>query len=174
MGIRSPPMTQAPSIPASTTAPLHLSADSITYSTDNIGPTYYLRAVYLTVVCSCSYRDGSSGSKYDSSELAASTPRFSGVIIFAYKPGGQGGRGAEKHTGGSILFTEIIVKWQKDLTKKFSRSKYLEELQKHQKREKKGEYVDFRSVEFWEKFHGLRRIAEEDAEAPVTAMPDDL
>ncbi|KAI5682938.1 hypothetical protein M9H77_04166 [Catharanthus roseus] len=61
-----------------------------------------------------------------------------------------------------------------DLTEKFFRSKYLEELHKHQKGEKKGEYVDFRSVQFWEKFHEVRRKAEEDGEASGTTMPDDL
>ncbi|KAI5683221.1 hypothetical protein M9H77_04449 [Catharanthus roseus] len=55
------------------------------------------------------------------------------------KTQGQGGRGAGKHTGDSLSFTETIVRWQKDFTKKFPRSKYIEELHKHQKREKKEE-----------------------------------
>ncbi|KAI5667514.1 hypothetical protein M9H77_17367 [Catharanthus roseus] len=52
----------------------------------------------------------------------------------------------------------------KDLTERFSRSKYLEELHKHQKADKKGEY---------EKFHEVRK-AEEDAKASSTPMPDGL
>ncbi|KAI5682699.1 hypothetical protein M9H77_03927 [Catharanthus roseus] len=53
---------------------------------------------------------------------------------------------------------------QKDLTKRFSQSKHLEGLHKHQKEEKKGKY----------KFHEIRRNAEEDAEASGIVMPDDL
>ncbi|KAI5666525.1 hypothetical protein M9H77_16378 [Catharanthus roseus] len=65
------------------------------------------------------------------------------------------GQRARKHTGGSISFTEKIMIWQKDLTERFSWSKYLEELHKHQKREKKGK-------------------AKEDAEESGTPMPNDL
>ncbi|KAI5662973.1 hypothetical protein M9H77_22296 [Catharanthus roseus] len=54
---------------------------------------------------------------------------------------------------------------QKDLTKRHSRSKYIEELHKHQKGEKKGEY---------EKFQEIQRKAEEDAEASSNIVPDDL
>ncbi|KAI5666984.1 hypothetical protein M9H77_16837 [Catharanthus roseus] len=53
----------------------------------------------------------------------------------------------------------------RDLTEKFSRSKYFEELDKHQK----GEYVHFRLAWFWEKFHEVQRMAKEDAEASSTA-----
>ncbi|KAI5654567.1 hypothetical protein M9H77_31754 [Catharanthus roseus] len=53
----------------------------------------------------------------------------------------QGGQGPEKHTDGSISFIEMIVKWQKDLIERFSRSKYLEELHQHQNEKKKGEYI---------------------------------
>ncbi|KAI5657739.1 hypothetical protein M9H77_26532 [Catharanthus roseus] len=50
--------------------------------------------------------------------------------------------GVRKHTGGSISFTEMIMKWQKDLIERFSRNKYLEELHKHQKKgEKKGKSI---------------------------------
>ncbi|KAI5681612.1 hypothetical protein M9H77_02840 [Catharanthus roseus] len=63
---------------------------------------------------------------------------------------------------------------QKDLTERFSCSKYLEELHMHQKGEKKGERVDFRSTQFWKKFHEVRRKAEEDVEVSGTPMPDDL
>ncbi|KAI5663950.1 hypothetical protein M9H77_23273 [Catharanthus roseus] len=76
---------------------------------------------------------------------------------------GQRGWGAEKHKGGSISFTETIVKWQKDLIERFSWSKYLKELHKHQKERRRGK-----------KFHEVRRKAEEDAEASGTPMPDDL
>ncbi|KAI5666829.1 hypothetical protein M9H77_16682 [Catharanthus roseus] len=54
---------------------------------------------------------------------------------------------------------------QKDLTERFSWSKFFEELHKHQKGEKKGKY---------EKFHEVRRKAEKDDEASATAMPDDF
>ncbi|KAI5654258.1 hypothetical protein M9H77_31445 [Catharanthus roseus] len=57
-----------------------------------------------------------------------------------------------------------------DLTERFSRSKYLKELQE----QKKGEYVDFRTRRFWEKFHEVRKKAKQDAEALGTSMPDDL
>ncbi|KAI5669556.1 hypothetical protein M9H77_19409 [Catharanthus roseus] len=65
----------------------------------------------------------------------------------------------------------------RDLTERFSRSKYLEEFHKYQKGEKKGEYVDYHSAEFWislAKFHELQRKAEEDAEVSGIAMLDDL
>ncbi|KAI5649781.1 hypothetical protein M9H77_35786 [Catharanthus roseus] len=68
---------------------------------------------------------------------------------------GQGGRGARKCTDGSISFTETI---QKDLTKRFSQSKYFEELHKHKKGEKKGEYIDYRLTKFWVKFHEFRKM----------------
>ncbi|KAI5658837.1 hypothetical protein M9H77_27630 [Catharanthus roseus] len=48
------------------------------------------------------------------------------------------------------------------------------ELHNYEKGQKKGEYVDFRSARFWEKFHEVCRKAEEDAEASSTAMPDNL
>ncbi|KAI5666370.1 hypothetical protein M9H77_16223 [Catharanthus roseus] len=59
--------------------------------------------------------------------------------------------------------TRLKTRKQKDLTKRFSRSKYFEELHKHQKGKKKGG-----------KFHEVRRKTEEDTEASGTAMPDDL
>ncbi|KAI5664768.1 hypothetical protein M9H77_24091 [Catharanthus roseus] len=127
-------MSQAPPTPTST------SADSITCSTNDIRPTYYLRDVYLTVVCSC-------GVALEMDPLTSD----------------MGGQGFGKHTGGSISCTKMIVKW--DLTKRLSLSKYLEELHKHQKREKKREYVDFCSAEFW---------AEEDDKSSGTAIPHDL
>ncbi|KAI5681782.1 hypothetical protein M9H77_03010 [Catharanthus roseus] len=64
--------------------------------------------------------------------------------------------------------------WQKDLIERFSLSKYLEELHKHQKGEKNVEYADFYSAQFWKKFHEVRKKAEEDAEASSTPMLDDL
>ncbi|KAI5672613.1 hypothetical protein M9H77_12977 [Catharanthus roseus] len=124
-GTPSPLMTQAPPIPASMEALLHLAFTS--QPTPSLTPlmiawpTYYLRIVYLIVVRSCGSRDGSFDSGYGSSGLEASIWRFLRVIIFAYKQ-------------------------QKDLTKRFYRSKYLEELHKHQKGEKKGEYADFYSA----------------------------
>ncbi|KAI5650024.1 hypothetical protein M9H77_36029 [Catharanthus roseus] len=55
----------------------------------------------------------------------------------------------------------VCVLQQKDLTERFTQSKYLEELHKHQKGEKKEEEY-------------VQRKAEEDAEASDTPMPDDL
>ncbi|KAI5671716.1 hypothetical protein M9H77_12080 [Catharanthus roseus] len=52
-----------------------------------------------------------------------------------------------------------------NLIERFSRNKYLEELHKHEKGEKKGEYVDFCSTRFWEKFHKVQMKAEENVEA---------
>ncbi|KAI5656718.1 hypothetical protein M9H77_25511 [Catharanthus roseus] len=57
-----------------------------------------------------------------------------------------GGWGAGKHMGGSFSFTEMIMKW--DLTQRFSKSKYLEELHKHQKGEKKGEDLNSLNILF--------------------------
>ncbi|KAI5649844.1 hypothetical protein M9H77_35849 [Catharanthus roseus] len=70
----------------------------------------------------------------------------------------------------------ICVLPQKDLAKRFSWGKYLEELHKHLKGENE-EYADFRSAQFWlslEKFHEVQRKAEEDAEALGTPMLDDV
>ncbi|KAI5667060.1 hypothetical protein M9H77_16913 [Catharanthus roseus] len=64
--------------------------------------------------------------------------------------------------------------FKKNLTERFSRKKYLEELHKHQKGEKKREYVDFHSTRFWEKFHKIQRKAEEDDVVSVTGMLNDL
>ncbi|KAI5672794.1 hypothetical protein M9H77_13158 [Catharanthus roseus] len=44
---------------------------------------------------------------------------------------GRGGWGVRKHTCSSISFTEHQFKRQVDLTKRFSKSRHLEELHKH-------------------------------------------
>ncbi|KAI5682962.1 hypothetical protein M9H77_04190 [Catharanthus roseus] len=54
---------------------------------------------------------------------------------------------------------------QADLTERFSKSKHLEELHKHQKENKKGQYS---------KFHEARQRPEEKAAAMGAAMPDEL
>ncbi|KAI5649124.1 hypothetical protein M9H77_35129 [Catharanthus roseus] len=51
---------------------------------------------------------------------------------------GTGRTGSREAHGWFHLIHRDVVKWQKDLTKKFSQSKYFEELHKHQKGEKKG------------------------------------
>ncbi|KAI5682135.1 hypothetical protein M9H77_03363 [Catharanthus roseus] len=53
---------------------------------------------------------------------------------------------------------------QADLTERFSKSKHLEELYRHQTRDKKGQYVDTFSEEFWK--------AVEEAAAMGTPIPD--
>ncbi|KAI5677126.1 hypothetical protein M9H77_08076 [Catharanthus roseus] len=76
---------------------------------------------------------------------------------------------AEKHTSGSISFTKQISKkvitvlfflQQADLSERFSKSKYLEELHKNKKWDKTGQY--------------LRQKVEEEAATTGTAMPDEL
>ncbi|KAI5659573.1 hypothetical protein M9H77_28366 [Catharanthus roseus] len=62
---------------------------------------------------------------------------------------------------------------QQNLTERFSQSKHLEELHKHQEGEKKGEYLDFRLSQF-RKLHEVLRKAKEDTEASGTRILDDL
>ncbi|KAI5667812.1 hypothetical protein M9H77_17665 [Catharanthus roseus] len=54
---------------------------------------------------------------------------------------------------------------QTDLIERFSKSRHLEELHKHQTRDKKGQYT---------KFHEARQKAEEEAATTGTPMPHDL
>ncbi|KAI5678718.1 hypothetical protein M9H77_09668 [Catharanthus roseus] len=54
-------------------------------------------------------------------------------------------------------------------TQRFSKSRHLEELHKHQSRDKKGQYVDFHSKEFW-----ARQKAKEEATATGAPLPNDL
>ncbi|KAI5661773.1 hypothetical protein M9H77_21096 [Catharanthus roseus] len=56
--------------------------------------------------------------------------------------GWRGGR-AGKHTSGCISFTDHQLKRQVDLTERFSKSRHLKELHKHQSGDKKGK-GDFR------------------------------
>ncbi|KAI5663266.1 hypothetical protein M9H77_22589 [Catharanthus roseus] len=74
--------------------------------------------------------------------------------------GGGEGEGAGKHTGGSISVREHQLKMirtnQADLSERFSKSRHLEELHKHQSRDKKGQYP---------RFHEARQITEEEAAA---------
>ncbi|KAI5659131.1 hypothetical protein M9H77_27924 [Catharanthus roseus] len=69
----------------------------------------------------------------------------------------------------SLSMTNMRHAWevkQEDLTEKFSKSRHLEELHKHQSRDKKGQYVDFHSEKFWK--------AEEEAAATGIPLLDDL
>ncbi|KAI5675628.1 hypothetical protein M9H77_06578 [Catharanthus roseus] len=59
---------------------------------------------------------------------------------------------------------------QTDLMEWFSKSRHLEELHKHQSGDKKGQYVDFLSEEFWMSFG----YAKEEATAMSILLPDDL
>ncbi|KAI5678459.1 hypothetical protein M9H77_09409 [Catharanthus roseus] len=63
---------------------------------------------------------------------------------------------------------------QADLMERFSKSRHLGELHKHQTGDKKGQYMDFHSEEFWKKFHEARQKAEEEASTTGSPMPDDL
>ncbi|KAI5661701.1 hypothetical protein M9H77_21024 [Catharanthus roseus] len=58
---------------------------------------------------------------------------------------------------------------QADLTERFSKSRHLEELHKHQSGNKKRQYMDFQSKEFL-----ARQKAEKEAATTCTSMPDDL
>ncbi|KAI5666641.1 hypothetical protein M9H77_16494 [Catharanthus roseus] len=78
----------------------------------------------------------------------------------------DGARGERKHTDGSISFIEHQFKRQVDLIERFSKSRYLEDLYKHQTRDKKGQCVDFHSEEFWK--------AEEETAAIDAPIPDDF
>ncbi|KAI5653294.1 hypothetical protein M9H77_30481 [Catharanthus roseus] len=120
----APPMMQDPPI---TSQP---SASKSTQSVPDIGPLAwrsppgdFWELLYLHV-----NQSGSKGPYHTRSEIPQ--PELDSRT---------GMMGIGKHTGDSISFTETIVKWQKDLTERFSRRKYIEELHKHQKGEKKGE-----------------------------------
>ncbi|KAI5675724.1 hypothetical protein M9H77_06674 [Catharanthus roseus] len=54
----------------------------------------------------------------------------------------------ERFTGPYHNWSKVPLE-QANLTKRFSKSKHLEELHKYQKGDKKGQYVDFQSEEFW-------------------------
>ncbi|KAI5649813.1 hypothetical protein M9H77_35818 [Catharanthus roseus] len=70
------------------------------------------------------------------------------------------------------MFWEHIIKyWKTDLTYKFSKSRHLEELHKHHTGDKKRQYVDFQSEEFWTKFHKARQKAKVEAATTGTPMP---
>ncbi|KAI5661463.1 hypothetical protein M9H77_20786 [Catharanthus roseus] len=72
--------------------------------------------------------------------------------------------GLRSHSRFEICGGESFRNDQKDLTKRFSQSKYLEEFHKHQMGGEEG----------GKKFHEVRRKAEEDAEASGIPTPDDL
>ncbi|KAI5648341.1 hypothetical protein M9H77_34346 [Catharanthus roseus] len=55
------------------------------------------------------------------------------------------------------------LKRKTDLMERLSKSRHLEELHKHQSGDKKGQYVDFHSEEFWARFHEVRQKGEEEA-----------
>ncbi|KAI5672460.1 hypothetical protein M9H77_12824 [Catharanthus roseus] len=86
----------------------------------------------------------------------------------------NGGPKSRKAHGHSISFTEHQLKRQADLTERFSKSRHLEELHKYQTWDKKEQYVDTFSEEFWAKFHKAQQKAEEEATATGAPMPDDL
>ncbi|KAI5676909.1 hypothetical protein M9H77_07859 [Catharanthus roseus] len=62
---------------------------------------------------------------------------------------------------------------QVDLLERFSKRKHLEAPQAS-KGDQKEQYVDFQLVEFWSKFHKLRKKTKEKVAATGTAMPDEL
>ncbi|KAI5666996.1 hypothetical protein M9H77_16849 [Catharanthus roseus] len=59
-------------------------------------------------------------------------------------------------------------------TERFSKSRHLEELHKHQSVDKKAKYADFHSKEFWLRFHETRQKAKEEVVATGIALSDDL
>ncbi|KAI5681413.1 hypothetical protein M9H77_02641 [Catharanthus roseus] len=62
---------------------------------------------------------------------------------------------------------------QQHLTERFSKSRHLEELNKHQTGDKKDQYVDFHSEEFWKKFHEARQKAKDKTVTTGAPMPKD-
>ncbi|KAI5649639.1 hypothetical protein M9H77_35644 [Catharanthus roseus] len=75
---------------------------------------------------------------------------------------GPGGWGAGKHIDA------------RGLIERFSKSKHLEELHKYQNGDKKEQYMDFLSEEFWSKFHEAQQRVEEEIAATGIAMPDEV
>ncbi|KAI5658548.1 hypothetical protein M9H77_27341 [Catharanthus roseus] len=62
----------------------------------------------------------------------------------------------------------------RDLTRRFSKSRHLEELHKHQSKDKKGQYVDLHSEEFWVRFHEAQQKVNEEAADTDAPLPNDL
>ncbi|KAI5682310.1 hypothetical protein M9H77_03538 [Catharanthus roseus] len=87
--------------------------------------------------------------------------------------GSEGVQGVGKHTGGSISFMEHRLMRQAYLTDRFFKSRNLEELHKHQTRDRKG-VCGFSIRGVLMKFHEARQKAEEEVVAIGTLMPDDL
>ncbi|KAI5649832.1 hypothetical protein M9H77_35837 [Catharanthus roseus] len=63
---------------------------------------------------------------------------------------------------------------RKRFNREVLKSRHLKEIHKHQSRDKKGQYVDFHSEEFWARFHEVRQKAEEEVAATGAALAYDL
>ncbi|KAI5675405.1 hypothetical protein M9H77_06355 [Catharanthus roseus] len=119
-----------------------------------------LRSPKLSEIC-----DGESFKTRGRRRLMRATGSRCGIIrvVLRIKPSPSGIRETGLR-GGEPGSTRV----QNDFTERFSQSKYVEELHKHQKEEKKGEYVDYLLAEFWRL---MRRV--EDAVSRVSAAFDE-
>ncbi|KAI5677670.1 hypothetical protein M9H77_08620 [Catharanthus roseus] len=94
-------------------------------------------------------------------QAARKRPVWIPEMFWRMRVGGSGS--GEIHRWFYILHRAL---GEEDLTERFSKSRHLEELHKHQTGNKKGQYVDFHSEEFWK--------AEEKVAATGAPMPRDL